>query len=252
MTRATLLALDTATLTASVAVVRLAPGAAPEVLAAGDAETGSHSERLMPLVVEVVTRAGVALADLDALAVGAGPGSFTGLRIGLATAKGLAFAASKPLWLVSSLGALAWAMDATAGALRVPVLDARRGELYAGFYRTDAGGVPRAVAPERVMPPGELAAAIAAVPAGGDADGGGVAIAGDALLAHADALAALPPAVTRLARPLTPPAVGVAVVAAGGDRADGLAHGAPAYLRPSEAEVKYPDGVPGALRRRGP
>jgi tRNA threonylcarbamoyladenosine biosynthesis protein TsaB len=242
----TLLALDTATLTASAAVVRVTPGAAPEVLAEGDAETGSHSERLMPLVVDVMERAGVTLDALDAIAVGAGPGSFTGLRIGLATAKGLAFAAGKPLWLVSSLGALAWSMDGAGDALRVPVLDARRGELYAGFYRVDAG-VPRAVAPERVMPPADLTAAIAAVPRVGD---GAVAIGGDALAAHADALAALPPAVRRLTGRATPPAVGVAVMAAAGDRADGLAHGAPAYLRPSEAEVKYPHGVPGALRRR--
>ncbi|MBZ0238393.1 MAG: tRNA (adenosine(37)-N6)-threonylcarbamoyltransferase complex dimerization subunit type 1 TsaB, partial [Deltaproteobacteria bacterium] len=130
-----LLALDTATLTASAAVVRVVPGLAPEVLAEGDADTGNASERLLPLVAELMERAGLRMADLDAVAVGAGPGSFTGLRIGLATAKGLAFAAEKPLWLVSSLGALAWSMDAAGDALRVPVLDARRGELFAGFFR---------------------------------------------------------------------------------------------------------------------
>ncbi len=252
MTARCVLALDTATLTASAAVVRLAPGLAPDVLAAADAETGSRSERLMPLIVDIMTRAGTAIADVDAIAVGAGPGSFTGLRVGLATAKGLAFAVGKPLWLVSSLAALAWSMRDAAGALWVPVLDARRGELYAGFYRGDADGVPRAVAPERVLPPGELAAAIAAALGDGAAgdDGGGVAIAGDALVVHAAALAALPPSVRRHGGRTTPSAVGVAVLAAAGDRADGLALGAPAYLRPSEAEVMYPDGVPGALRKR--
>jgi tRNA threonylcarbamoyladenosine biosynthesis protein TsaB len=242
-----LLALDTATLTASVAVVRVARGGAPEVLAEGDTDSsGNASERLMPLVAELMERAGMRMADLDAVTVGAGPGSFTGLRIGLATAKGLAFAAEKPLWLVSSLGALAWSMDA-GDALRVPVLDARRGELYAGFYRRDAGGVPRAVLPERVMPPRDLAEAIRAA-AAADAD---VAIAGDALVAHAAALTdALPMNVRRLGVRATPPAVGVAALAAAGDRADGLAQGAPAYLRPAEAEVMYPDGVPGALRKR--
>lgn len=231
-----ILAIDTATLTASAAIVR--DGA---TLAAGDADTGSHSERLMPLIAELMAEVGVTPAQLDAIAVGAGPGSFTGLRIGLATAKGLAFAAGKPLWLVSSLAALAWAMRDAAppGALLVPALDARRGEIYAGFYRLD-GGVPRAVAPERVLPPEALAAAIEEACAGArDA-----AIAGDALVAHAAALAALPPSVIRLATRATPPAAGVAVVAAAGERADGLAHGAPAYLRPSEAEVKYPHGVP--------
>lgn len=247
MTALKLLALDTATLTASVAVVRVVPGAAPEVLAEGDAETGNASERLMPLVAELMDRARLTMADLDAVAVGAGPGSFTGLRIGLATAKGLAFAAGKPLWLVSSLGALAWSMDGGGAGLRVPVLDARRGELYAGFYRLhDDDSVPRAVAPERVMPPADLAAAIAAVDAGAPDE---VTVAGDALVAHAAALASLPLNVRRASGRATPPAVGVAALAAAGDRADGLAHGAPAYLRPAEAEVMYPDGVPGALRR---
>lgn len=247
MTPLRLLALDTATLTASVAVVRVVPGGAPEVLAEGDSETGNASERLLPLVAELMERAGMRMADLDAVAVGAGPGSFTGLRIGLATAKGLAFAAEKPLWLVSSLGALAWSMD-VGDALRVPVLDARRGELYAGFFRVDGnGGVPRAVAPERVLPPADLAAAIRAVASAADAE---VAIAGDALVAHAAALATLPVNVRRVGGRVTPPAVGVAALAAAGDRADGLAHGAPAYLRPAEAEVMYPDGVPGALRKR--
>lgn len=248
-----LLALDTATLTASAAVVRVVPGEAPEVLADGDVATGAGgsnaSERLMPLVAELMERAALRMADLDAVAVGAGPGSFTGLRIGLATAKGLAFAAEKPLWLVSSLGALAWSMDAAGDALRVPVLDARRGELFAGFYRAPVGGgAPRAVAPERVMPPGELAAAIMALapPDGGVA----VAVAGDALVAHVAGLANLPMNVHRLSGRATPPAAGVAALAAAGDRADGLAHGAPAYLRPAEAEVMYPDGVPGALRKR--
>lgn len=248
-----ILAIETATLTASVAVVRLDEGR-PVILAAGDAETGSHSERLMPLVAELCERAGLAAGDLDAFAVGAGPGSFTGLRIGLATAKGLAFATGKPLWLVSSLAALAWAMHEPGfplGPLLVPALDARRSELYAGFYRVDEHGVPRAVAPERVMPPEALAAAIDEVCSDARLGDSGVAIAGDALVAHAAALAGLPSTIRRRTdvRP-TPPAVGVAIVAAAGDRADGLAHGAPAYLRPSEAEVRYPDGVPGALRRR--
>jgi tRNA threonylcarbamoyladenosine biosynthesis protein TsaB len=243
-----ILAIDTATLTASAAVVRVVPGGAPEVLAEGDADTGNASERLLPLVAELMTRAGLTMAELDAVAVGAGPGSFTGLRIGLATAKGLAFAADKPLWLVSSLGALAWSMDAVGAGLRVPVLDARRGELYAGFFRLhDDDGVPRAVAPERVLPPADLAAAIAAVDRGGLADE--VAVAGDALVAHAAALVNLPVNVRRLSGRATPPAVGVAALAAAGDRADGLAHGAPAYIRPAEAEVMYPNGVPGALRR---
>ena len=245
-----LLALDTSTLTSSVAVVRATTTGAVEVLAEGDVPPesgGNASERLLPLVAELMERAGLRMTDLDAVAVGAGPGSFTGLRIGLATAKGLAFAAEKPLWLVSSLGALAWSMDADDGALRVPVLDARRGELYAGFFRASAGGVPQALAVERVLRPGDLSAAIAEVTHDATAH---VAVAGDALVAHAAALENLSVNVRRLSGRATPSAVGVAALAAAGDRADGLAHGAPAYIRPAEAEVMYPNGVPGALRTR--
>ena len=241
------LAIDTATLTASCAVVRIpdSPGGAAEVLAVEDAATSTHSEKILPLVARVAAAAGVEVGAVDAFALGAGPGSFTGLRIGMATAKGLAFAAGKPLWLVSSLAALAFDLTAAAeAALYVPVLDARRGELYAGFYRRGGAGVV-AVAVERVMPPAELAAAIAATGAGG------AAIGGDALEVHRDALANLPPDVIALASArTTPSAIAVAHLAADGDRHDALAHGAPVYIRPSEAEVKYPDGVPGALRRR--
>jgi tRNA threonylcarbamoyladenosine biosynthesis protein TsaB len=211
------LAIDTSTLTASVAVV--VDGV---VVAASEARTGAHSERLMPLVAEVTGRAGVAPRSLDAVAVGAGPGSFTGLRIGMATAKGIAFAAGVPLWLVSSLAALAHGVP----GLAVGALDARRGEVYAGFYRD---GV--AVAAERVVPPAELAAAIAAIR--GEREP--VTVVGD--IPGADH--------TR-----TPSAAAVGLLALAGDRVDALAGGAPAYLRPAEAEVKYPHGVPGALRRR--
>jgi tRNA threonylcarbamoyladenosine biosynthesis protein TsaB len=243
------LAIDTSTLTASCAVVRQ-DGDVITVLAAEDAATAAHSERILPLVARVAAAAGVAPSGFDAFAVGAGPGSFTGLRIGMATAKGLAFAAGRPLWVVSSLAALALDLaDDTEpgpgdGALYVPVLDARRGEIYAGFYRR-AGSVVTAVAAERVIPPAELLALIAA--AGGQAND--ARIGGDALSIYTDELAALPPSVRPATARAIPSAVSVARLALAGDRSDALAHGAPAYIRPSEAEVKYPDGVPGARRR---
>jgi tRNA threonylcarbamoyladenosine biosynthesis protein TsaB len=246
------LAIDTATLTASAAVVDIDVGGDGRVIAAGDVVTvtAGHGERLVPHLEALLARAGTTLAAIDAFAVGAGPGSFTGLRIGLATAKGLAFAVGRPLWLASSLAALAWDLAAAAPAhagLLVPALDARRGEIYVGFYRR-AGTSVVAVAPERVLPPAALAAALDEL---GEAAAGDGLCAGDALAVHADALAGLPARIVR--RPdirATPSAWGAAMVAAGGARTDALAHGAPAYIRPSEAEVKYPDGVPGALRRR--
>jgi tRNA threonylcarbamoyladenosine biosynthesis protein TsaB len=172
----------------------------------------------MPLIARVMARAGVAPRELDAVAVGAGPGSFTGLRIGLATAKGIAFAAGVPLWMASSLAALGRAaVRRGVTGLVVPVLDARRGEVYVGL--PDG---------ERVMPPGELR-----LP-------GPATLIGDAFTLYPQ-LRALGAVIEA-----TPNAVDVALEAV---RSDVLTAGAPDYIRPSEAEVMYPDGVPGARRK---
>ena len=238
-----LLALETSTMTASVAV----QGGRTAV--AFDEAVGSHSDDLLALIDRALGEAGLALAELDAVAVGAGPGSFTGLRIGMATAKGLCFAAGRPLWAVSSLAALALdaagaAGAAAGGALLVPVLDARRGEVFAGFYRADGGRVI-ALAEEQVVPAADLAARIAEVR--GAASLGATLLAGDALAVHGDALAAAgtPVAGARA----TPSASSVAQLAIAGDRVDALRAGTPVYIRPSEAEVKFPDGNPGRLPR---
>ena len=246
-----LLAIDTATFTASAAVVDVGADGAATVIVAADFTTQSagHGEGLVPHLAALLAQAGITLASIDAFAVGAGPGSFTGLRIGLATAKGLAFATDRPLWLASSLAALAWDLGAALAdgdaTLLIAALDARRHEIYVGCYRRSGPGVV-AVGPERVLPPAALTAMLAEV----DPDGGPALIGGDALAVHAAALAELPARVVRRPdiRP-TPSAIAVAVVAATGPRLDALAHGAPAYIRPSEAEVKYPDGVPGAVPR---
>ena len=104
----------------------------------------AHAAELMPAVADVMTRAGVAWADLDAIAVGVGPGTFTGLRIGIATARALAAASGLPLRPVSSLAALAAGIEAP---LRLPLIDARRGEVFGALYDGD----------ERVWPPFAIA-----------------------------------------------------------------------------------------------
>jgi tRNA threonylcarbamoyladenosine biosynthesis protein TsaB len=223
------LGLDTATTTASIALVDEARG----VLAELRHDTSGRKTDLLVAIDATCRRAGITATALDAIAVGAGPGSFTGLRIGMATAKGIAFAAQRPLWTVSSLAALAHEA-ASPGAVVVAALDARRGELFAGAYRDGA-----LLAPERTIAPGELATWAGAL--------GAQTFAGDALAAHRDALAALAAAW----RPIeTPSGAAVAQLALAGPRTDVLLGGGPTYVRPSEAEVKYPDGVPGALRRR--
>jgi tRNA threonylcarbamoyladenosine biosynthesis protein TsaB len=91
------------------------------------------SETLLPLTGNLLNLCGLALADMDALAVTCGPGSFTGLRIGLATAKAWVQALHKPLVAVSTLEALAYGAYER-GHLLCPILNARRGELYAALF----------------------------------------------------------------------------------------------------------------------
>ncbi len=102
-----------------------------------------HAERLMSLIGSALGDAGVALADLDAIAVSEGPGSFTGLRVGVSAAKGLAYATGKPLAGVPTL--LALAERAVRGSSHsgeeviVPLLDARREEVYYQMFRRENG-----------------------------------------------------------------------------------------------------------------
>ncbi len=222
-----ILALETATLTASVAVWDEREGRARAALR--DRVT-THSERLLPLVDEALRAAGVAAEALDAIACGAGPGSFTGLRIGLATAKGLCLALGKPLVMVSSLQALA--ARAAPGAAAVGCLDAFKGEVYAGFFR--GGDPPAPVAAEVVAPASVVAARIREL-----FDDRAVYLFGDGPARWRE-LAAVDGAVCD-ERP--PDAAEVARLAAHrvarGDF-DDLAAAAPRYIRPSEAEINFP------------
>lgn len=93
----------------------------------------THSETLMPMIETMVNEIGLDLNTLDAIAISNGPGSFTGLRIGSATAKGLAFALSKPVVEISSIEGMAYNFYGTTSRI-CPIMDARRGEVYTGIY----------------------------------------------------------------------------------------------------------------------
>jgi tRNA threonylcarbamoyladenosine biosynthesis protein TsaB len=223
-----ILGIDTSTRFASVAIVQ--DGV---VLAESTGDGRGHGSDLLVLIDAVCIGAAIGPHDLDAVAVGAGPGSFTGLRIGMATAKGIAFAAKCPLWAVSSLAALAHQvlcpqLDGRELALVVAVLDARKGEVYTGTYRRDDDrtvllDTERVIAPEALDPPF------------------GSRIVGDFVETWEG---------HDVVYPITPSGKAVALLALEGARVDVLVGGAPTYIRPSEAEVKYPDGVPGALKKR--
>ena len=149
-----LLAFDCSTETLSVAVCH-----GDQVLA-HDAPGGAHaSATLIPLILRLLGEAGLALADLDAIAFGRGPGSFTGLRTACAVAQGLGFGAGVALLPVDSLHAVAEEAHHRFGATRiVSVLDARMEQVYAAQYAFDgsaADGAPQLLAPEAlVVPPG--------------------------------------------------------------------------------------------------
>lgn len=93
----------------------------------------THSQTLLPMLEEIRDMVELDLSTIDAIAVAAGPGSFTGLRIGSATAKGLAFAMEKPIIPVPTLEGLAYQMYGT-DALVCPIMDARRSQVYTGIY----------------------------------------------------------------------------------------------------------------------
>ena len=145
----TLVGFDTSTAATSAAVLR-DDGEVFELAPAVERlfDRPGHAAELLPAVHEVMRRARVGFSDLDAIAVGLGPGTFTGLRIGIATARALAKAQDLPVRGVSSLAALAAGMP---GEVRLPVIDAKRGELYAALYDRD-----RELWPPFAAGPGEL------------------------------------------------------------------------------------------------
>lgn len=98
----------------------------------------THSQTLLPMLDEIVKRLDLDLDTVDAIAVAGGPGSFTGLRIGAATAKGLGLVLKKPLIHVPTVDAMAYNMWGAAG-LVCPIMDARRSQVYTGLYHMEHG-----------------------------------------------------------------------------------------------------------------
>ncbi|HWR72941.1 MAG TPA: tRNA (adenosine(37)-N6)-threonylcarbamoyltransferase complex dimerization subunit type 1 TsaB [Nitrospirota bacterium] len=146
-----ILGIETATRTGSVAVVNDSGVIAEYTL---NIEL-THSERLMSTVDRVLSDTGIKVADLNGFAVSIGPGSFTGLRIGLAAVKGLALATNKPVTAVSTLKGLAWNLPYSRYPV-CPLLDARKKEVYAAIYRFGENGLVQEME-ESVLSLGELA-----------------------------------------------------------------------------------------------
>jgi tRNA threonylcarbamoyladenosine biosynthesis protein TsaB len=141
------LGIDTATWTASAGVV--VDGNTR--LERSRLVSGSHASTLLLLLDETLSAAGLRLIDLDLIAISSGPGSFTGLRIGLSVVKGLALATGLAVIGVPTLEALAVAAGPREG-LVCPVLDARKGEVYAAVFRWNEGVLKRVAAPMAIAP----------------------------------------------------------------------------------------------------
>jgi len=223
--RPLLLALESATAAVSVALLR-----GHDLLDEISADEGPAAATLLPAIDALLERAGVAVADLEAFAISIGPGSFTSLRVGIATLKGLAFASDAPVLAVSTLAALACAAGPT-DRLVGPLLDARRGELYAAGYSARAGW--ETVVPEGVYTPEALAARLTTPCV---LVGEGVALCGDAIAARlgGDVERLPPPEGNARARYVG--ALGVEQLERGAWVS--AAQVAPHYLRRAEAEVK--------------
>ncbi len=204
------LAIDTCLGACSVAVVAYGH----TVAAASEPMTRGHQERLAPMAREVMVRADLDFAALDRIAVTVGPGSFTGLRVGLAFAKGLALALGKPCIGVGTLEALA-ASVTEPGPLAV-VIDSGRGQVY---LQTFAAG--RALSPPQVLSLEEAGSRLAAL------NGGVLSGPGAALLSTVAAGFELKPVAT-------PDPAAVARLAASAPAAPPT----PLYLRPPDAKPK--------------
>ena len=198
-----LLAFDTATPATVVALV----AGGQEAEARHDPAPGErpgHASQLLALAAGLLADAGLAFGDLDRIAVGTGPGTFTGLRIGVATARALAQATGAPLTGVSTLRALALAAEPAAqGQPVLAVLDARRGEAFAAAWRAQEPVLaPAAVTPEvlaGLARPGWLAVGDGAVrfravlqPSGADVPADGSGLHGVSALSVARLAAAAP------------------------------------------------------------
>lgn len=192
----------------------------------------THGERLPGDLMRVLDRAGVAVTDLDLLAVATGPGSFTGLRVGIASMQGLAFARGLKIVPVSTLEALArvGAAHGDRDTVVAPWIDAQRGQVFAALYTSDAATV---LAPSSAAAPADTLAAWRTILAGRR-----VLFAGDGAVRHRDLIAARLGSHGAVLEPLPPLAGVVASIAAREPGRAVLPHAViPTYVRRPDAEL---------------
>ncbi|MEJ2201760.1 MAG: tRNA (adenosine(37)-N6)-threonylcarbamoyltransferase complex dimerization subunit type 1 TsaB [Desulfuromonadaceae bacterium] len=229
MSEALLLTVDTATTAGSVALCRGTTLLGEFTLNI----RSTHSDRLLSLIQQLLAATGVSLSQLQALGVVLGPGSFTGLRVGVATVKGLALALQIPVVGVSSLAALAMQVPYVSCPV-CTLLDARKAEVYAGLFAWK-GVELRPLRDEVVLPPVELLASLPAEE---------IIFVGNGALEYGDLIqetlgdaARIVPLSQQVPRAAS--AAPLALAALREKRIIPLEHLVPSYIRPSEAELAW-------------
>ena len=237
------LGIDTATAIASAALVEdgklvaeaVDEGARPG-WAGGPAERSNHAEVILPLLDRLLKGAAVSLPEISALGVSIGPGSFTGLRIGLSTVKGLAYGSETPVIGIPTLLAVAARVANWAGLI-CPFLDARKREVYAALFRRENEAITR-LAEDLVSSPESVLSRVESA-----AGRGPCLFIGDGTRAYGDMVRRVLGSRATLTGGEDYPSIASAVARLaekrlGDNEFDPLGPLAPLYLRPSEAELQ--------------
>ncbi len=193
----------------------------------------THSERLLGTIEFVMKEARCSVEEIEGWAIALGPGSFTGLRIGVSTVKGLAFATGKPVAGVSTLDIFA-SQIAPTSYLICPFLDARKKEVYTAFYRYGEGSSLRRQSEYQAIPPEDLVRKITEQTI---FIGDGVKTYGDFLLNRLGSFAILPSAPFHVSHGSMVAKLGMELLKKGEHLK--LSAFSPLYVRPSEAEMKW-------------
>lgn len=223
------LALETSTMMGSVAIMEEGGLIAEYRLNIKTA----HSERLMRTINEVLKGSGLDLKDIDGFAISIGPGSFTGLRIGLSTVKGLHYTTKRPIVAISTLEALAWNIPFSRHHV-CPMLDARKKEVYTALYHYEEEGVLLRLIEEQVASPEKILAEIK------DSTvflGDGANIYRELIKELLGPLALFAPKAKQLPSAANVAELGIAAIKAG--KIQDPVTLVPKYIRRSEAEIKY-------------
>ncbi|MEL7566079.1 MAG: tRNA (adenosine(37)-N6)-threonylcarbamoyltransferase complex dimerization subunit type 1 TsaB [Dehalobacterium sp.] len=226
-----ILGIDTATQVAGIGIVD-----ETGVVAEGWLNTGkTHSQRLLPLMDSLLKHAEITWDEIYGLAVTIGPGSFTGLRIGLATVQGLAQVLNKPVAGIVSLDALVQNLAGTPGLL-CPILDARKNEVYTALYRSEGNRMTR-LSPYRAVNPEVLVKELLPLKEKVTFLGDAVPVFRNYIKDSLHERASFAPLTRNLSRAVEVAALGMKKFHLGQETSGFEIK--PFYLRPSEAEVKW-------------